>query len=784
MEESDHCLESAPKRSRSEQNIEEFNNWPSNGDGSGDPSSKENEQSSSISCSISSGADCIDTETNSAGVNINKNSTDSGLDMIFGSEMPENLLNNPMANESQKNDHIQSEACAMMPENISVPENNLNGGALEVEEGDKATGSTFAKKRQLRNRNRNYRCAKKRSSSLSLSLSPSSSTSSVLKFDIDWLFRSTEEQPKKETEENLNVEDETLQLDDNELPPWDTSTDSAREANDSINFGSSVEEDESSSLNSSSSSSSSSNDSDSDNPFSVFVTRSDSEGDTNEFSASLLSPSYLEREDKKEEIKSLLTKPKPSYNWNSTYELMRRESGLRGDGRGSLRGGMGESFAVRYYASRHVVERMKLSHALHEHNGCVNCLNFNRAGNLLVTGSDDARLIIWDWAHSKTKYVWKSGHTANIFQSKFIPSSGCIDVVSAGRDAQVRRSIVPSSGGTIQTSCLYSHRGPVHKFVLCPQNPSEIITVGEDGYIQGKDLRSDEPYNKMLLVSSDLKPKYSKKVGLYGISHHPYAPEICVSGCDNFVRVYDKRNMRNNPLHMMCPEHLLDYARITSVTCCVYNNTGTEILATYGDENIYLFNNLCYEKGTFLHCYKGHVNQQTIKGVNFFGPNCEYVISGSDCGNIYYWDKNTEAILNFMPGDVGGVINCLEPHPSVPILATSGLDYNIKIWTPNAETYPPDLADLENCVLRNMTRTTFEDIDAIGLDHGQFHFFIRHYSCRRRGLAHATRRGGSNERRNRGNDEASTSSTDDTSLDNQNGDSDDVRVHGTTCGTQ
>ncbi|XP_037881146.1 DDB1- and CUL4-associated factor 8-like, partial [Glossina fuscipes] len=317
----------------------------------------------------------------------------------------------------------------------------------------------------------------------------------------------------------------------------------------------------------------------------------------------------------------------------------------------------------------------------------------------------------------------------------------------------------------------------------CPQNPSEIISVGEDGYILGKDLRSDESQYEMLQVTSDSQRKYGRKLSLYSISHHPYAPEICVSGCDNFVRVYDKRNMKNNPLHMMCPEHLLDYASIPSVTCCVYNNTGTEILATYCDENIYLFNNLCYEKGTFLHCYKGHVNQQTIKGVNFFGPNCEYIISGSDCGNIYYWDKNTEAILNFMPGDVGGVINCLEPHPSVPILATSGLDDNIKIWTPSAETYPPDLADLENCVLRNMTRSTFEDIDAIGFDHGLFHFFIRHYSCRRRGLAHATRRGGSNERRNRTNDEASTS-TNDTSSDNQNGDSDDVRVHGTTCGTQ
>ncbi|KAL9902419.1 DDB1- and CUL4-associated factor 8-like isoform 1-T1 [Glossina fuscipes fuscipes] len=721
MEESDQCLESAPKRSRSEQNIEELNNWPSNVDGSGDPSSKENEQSSSISCSISSGADCIDTKANSASVSMNKNSTDSGLDMIFGSEMLENLLNKLLANETQKNEHIQSETCAVMPENTSVPEKNLNGNALEVEEGDKATGSMFAKKRHLRNRNRNYRCAKKRSSSLSLSSSPSSSTSSVLKFDIGWLFRSTEEQPKKETEENFSDID-SLQLCDNELSPWETSTDCAREADDSINFGGSVEEDESPSLSGSNSSSSSSTDDDSDKLFSLSALRSD------QFSGSLISLSDLHSENKNE-IKSLLTKPKPPYNWNSTYELMRRESGLRGDGRVSFHGCNGESFAVRYYASRHVVERMKLSHALLKHNGCVNCLNFNRAGNLLVSGSDDGRLIIWDWAHSKTKYVWKSGHTANIFQSKFIPNNGCIDVVSAGRDAQVRHSIVPPSGGTIQTSCLYSHRSPVHKFVFCPQNPSEIISVGEDGSIQGKDLRSNEPCNKMLQLSSDLQRKYTKKVGLYSISHHPYMPEFCVSGCDNFVLVYDKRNMKNNPLHMMCPEHLLDYGSISSVTCCVYNNTGTEILATYGNENIYLFNNLCYEKGAFLHCYKGHANQQTIKGVNFFGPNCEYIISGSDCGNIYYWDKNTEAIVNFMPGDISGVVNCLEPHPSVPILATSGLDDNIKIWTSSAETYPPDLADLEHCVSRNMARTTLENVDR--LDHGQFRFFMRYYLSRR-----------------------------------------------------
>lgn len=45
-----------------------------------------------------------------------------------------------------------------------------------------------------------------------------------------------------------------------------------------------------------------------------------------------------------------------------------------------------------------------------------------------------------------------------------------------------------------------------------------------------------------------------------------------------------------------------------------------------------------------------------MKGVNFFGPRSEFIVSGSDCGNIYFWDKNTEAIVQWMRGDEEGVV--------------------------------------------------------------------------------------------------------------------------------
>ena len=70
----------------------------------------------------------------------------------------------------------------------------------------------------------------------------------------------------------------------------------------------------------------------------------------------------------------------------------------------------------------------------------------------------------------------------------------------------------------------------------------------------------------------------------------------------------------------------------------------------------------------------------SVKGVNFYGPNSEFVVSGSDCGHIFFWDREGEDIVHMVKGDVEGVVNCLEPHPNLPTLATSGLDNQVKIW--------------------------------------------------------------------------------------------------------
>ena len=49
--------------------------------------------------------------------------------------------------------------------------------------------------------------------------------------------------------------------------------------------------------------------------------------------------------------------------------------------------------------------------------------------------------------------------------------------------------------------------------------------------------------------------------------------------------------------------------------------------------------------------YRGHCNVKTVKDVNFFGLNDEYVTSGSDCGHIFIWDRKTANLVNILQGD-------------------------------------------------------------------------------------------------------------------------------------
>nr|XP_031848816.1 DDB1- and CUL4-associated factor 6-like [Nomia melanderi] len=68
-----------------------------------------------------------------------------------------------------------------------------------------------------------------------------------------------------------------------------------------------------------------------------------------------------------------------------------------------------------------------------------------------------------------------------------------------------------------------------------------------------------------------------------------------------------------------------------------------------------------------------------IKEANFWGN--DFVMSGSDCGHVFVWEKATARLCMLLEAD-HHVVNCLQPHPYLPLLVTAGTDYDVKLWAP------------------------------------------------------------------------------------------------------
>ncbi|KAM6948780.1 DDB1- and CUL4-associated factor 8 [Aplochiton taeniatus] len=406
--------------------------------------------------------------------------------------------------------------------------------------------------------------------------------------------------------------------------------------------------------------------------------------------------------------------------WRAVPSLRSREIGRES-----------HQFVKRVCGARGLVQRLELQGRLERHTGCVNTLHFNPSGTRLASGSDDLRVVIWDWAIRRAELEFDSGHKSNVFQAKFLPHSGDSTLAMCARDGQIRVAELSATQRCKNTKRVAQHKGAAHKLALDPDSPCSFLSAGEDAVVFGIDLRLDRPANKLVVVKEG-----DKKVGLYTIFVNPTKThQFAVGGRDQYVRIYDQRkineNDNNGVLKRFCPSHLESSESKTNITCLVYSHDGSEILTSYNDEDIYLFDSNHSDGADYRRRYKGHRNNATVKGVNFYGPCSEFVVSGSDCGHIYLWDKYSAHIVQFMEGDRGGVVNCLEPHPHLPGLATSGLDHDVKLWAPTAE----NLTGLKG--LKEVMKKNKRERDEDSVRHGDQYdtqllwFLMRHMRNRR-----------------------------------------------------
>jgi WD repeat-containing protein 42A len=70
----------------------------------------------------------------------------------------------------------------------------------------------------------------------------------------------------------------------------------------------------------------------------------------------------------------------------------------------------------------------------------VNTVGFNAGGDTLISGSDDQKVMLWDWDTGAVKMQFHSGHGDNVFQARFMPYTDDRTIVTCAADGQVHVS--------------------------------------------------------------------------------------------------------------------------------------------------------------------------------------------------------------------------------------------------------------------------------------------------------------------------------------------------------
>lgn len=117
----------------------------------------------------------------------------------------------------------------------------------------------------------------------------------------------------------------------------------------------------------------------------------------------------------------------------------------------------------------------------------------------------------------------------------------------------------------------------------------------------------------------------------------------------------------------------------------------------------------------------GHCNTTTdIKEANYFGSKGQYVVAGSDDGSFFIWERDTTNIVRVLRGD-DSIVNCLQPHPTQCLLATSGIDPVVRLWSPRVEDGSKDEREVDNsddAALANQKRMNADPLEVMLMNMG------------------------------------------------------------------
>ncbi|XP_043929922.1 DDB1- and CUL4-associated factor 5 [Protopterus annectens] len=328
---------------------------------------------------------------------------------------------------------------------------------------------------------------------------------------------------------------------------------------------------------------------------------------------------------------------------------------------------------------------------LYGHFGCVNAIEFsNRGGELLVSGGDDRRVLLWHIEksiHNRAKPLQLKGqHQSNIFCLAF--DSENTRIFSGGNDEQVILHDL-ESGHTVD---VFPHEEAVYGLSVNPVNDNVFASSADDGRVLIWDIResvSGEPFCLAHYPSA-----------FHSVMFNPAEPRLlATANSKEGVGLWDIRKPRSA---------LLRYGGNLSLQSAMsvrFNGNGTQLLALRRRLPPVLYD-IHSRLPVFQFDNQGYFNSCTMKSCCFAGDHDQYILSGSDDFNLYMWRIPSDPEAGGPGRVVNGAFLVLKGHRSIVnqvrfnrynyMICSSGVEKIIKVWSPYRQ--PECSGDLEGKV--------------------------------------------------------------------------------------
>uniref|UniRef100_UPI00398E8C4A DDB1- and CUL4-associated factor 5 n=1 Tax=Pristiophorus japonicus TaxID=55135 RepID=UPI00398E8C4A len=321
------------------------------------------------------------------------------------------------------------------------------------------------------------------------------------------------------------------------------------------------------------------------------------------------------------------------------------------------------------------------------HFGCVNAIEFSGgAGELLVSGGDDRRVLLWHIdksIHSKAKPTQLKGeHLSNIFCLAF--DSTNTHLFSGGNDEQVIVHDVEST----EIVNVFPHDDAVYGLSVSPVNDNVFASSSDDGRVLIWDIRDShgEPFCLANYPSA-----------FHSVMFNPVEPRLlATANSKEGVGLWDIRKPRSS---------LLRYGGklpMQSAMSVRFNSSGTQLLALRRRLPPVLYD-IHSPQSVFEFDNQGYFNSCTMKSCCFAGDHDQFVLSGSDDFNLYMWRIPSNLETGGPARIVNGAFMVLKGHRSIVnqvrfnphsyMICSSGVEKIIKVWSPYLQ--PNCAEDLE-----------------------------------------------------------------------------------------